>query len=109
MSRVHCVRCGITGDSKNPQTRSVFADHDPVNKLDTILSWIMKIDQRGEVHPASPEEMRTKTTVSFTLWDHNAVEVLEWLKEMTARDAFIPSVIGCVHNWQLCPGEKAEC
>lgn len=99
MAKIVCTKCGLTGDSKNPWTRSIFVERTRRGTLDTAFSWIMGITELDE---------NDDTTITFKLHGMTAPEALARIKSMLDDEAFDPKVHGCTHEWDMAPGCEPE-
>ena len=111
MAKIICIKCGLTGGSKCPHCRSIFARHGgKVDMIDTILSHRLKITdegiliKRGNSYPPGPFDPKAEPIGKET--DFELLEMIARLiGDLTNEELKIAS---CVHEWEFAPFAKSD-
>lgn len=100
MARIRCKKCGATGISKNPYTRSVFLD----NGMEAVYSWVLKYKTTTDEHGQKWLEVRMAYGSGDTDEAKAFVHLAEMLKRMT-DEGWIEQY-ACPHGeWERTDGE----
>jgi hypothetical protein len=119
MPTVYCKKCGITGFSKCPHCRSIFADGMPM-EMELLDNFIHVRDISPKDENGQPTrytggdhegEIVVKHEVYFETYadtqDIAMERVLSSLQSLLSQHINI-KVASCVHEWELAPGEVSS-